>query len=166
VGTGLDFAIYNHRWSMTLHDAASGTLNTLYTRNHFYALEVPLYIATRFNLGENVSWNNELGAYMSFAIGHGSSKTNAYASSTNSLGQSQVTVSRYERRYFKDSEPIINGVTTTDYGLHLATGMLFHKHFSLKAVLHVGFRDLAINYGVLNISNRNLTLAFKAGYIF
>lgn len=166
LGTGLDFAIYNHNWSMTLLDASSSTLNTLYTRNHYYALEVPVSLNTRFNLGANARWTNELGMYMSFAIGHGSSKTNAYASSTNSLGQSQVTETRYERRYFKDDEPIINGVTTTDYGLHVATGLELYRHFSLKAVFHVGFRNLAVNYGVLDITNRNINLAFKAGYIF
>lgn len=166
IGTGLDFAINNYRWSMTLLDSSSSTLNTLYTRNHFYSLEVPVYLATRFNISENVSWTNELGFYLSYGIGHGTSKTNAYASSTNALGQSQVVENRYERRYFKDSDPIINGVTTSDYGLHLATGMLFNKHFSLRAVFHVGMRDLAINYGVLDISNRNINLVFKAGYIF
>jgi hypothetical protein len=166
LGTGLDFTISNYHWSMTLLDASSNTLNSLYTNNHFYAVNVPVFISPRFNLGENVMWTSEIGGYMSFAVGNGTSKTHAYASSTNSLGQSQVTEMLYERKYFKDDEPIINGVTTTDYGLHLATGMRFYKHFSLKAVFQVGVRNLAINYGVLDITNRNISLAFKAGYIF
>lgn len=166
IGTGLDFTISNYHMSMTLLDAGGGTLNTLYTRNHFYGIDVPIYLGTRFNLGRNVQWANELGAYMNFAVGHGSSKTHAYASSTNSLGQSQVTEMNYHNKYYKDEEPIINGVTTTDYGLHVATGMRFYKHFSLKAVFHLGLRNLAINYGVLDISNHTINLAFKAGYIF
>ncbi len=166
IGTGLDFTISNYHWSMTLLDASAGTLNSLYTNNHFYAVNVPFFVSPRFNLGENVLWTSEIGGYMSFAVGNGTSKTHAYASSTNSLGQSQVTEVIYERKYFKDSEPIINGVTTTDYGFHLATGMRFYKHFSLKAVFQVGVRNLAINYGVFDVANRNISLAFKAGYIF
>ncbi len=166
IGTGIDAAIYNNHWSMTVLDAEASTLNNLYTRNHYYALEVPMFLALNFNLGQKVLWTNEIGAYMSFGLGNGSSKTKAFASSTNSLGQSQVTEISYNRKYYKDDEPIINGVTTTDYGLHLATGLRFYKHFSLKAVFHVGARNLAINYGVLDIKNHNLTLAFKAGYIF
>jgi hypothetical protein len=166
LGTGLEATINNNHWSMTLLDATAGTQNTLYTRNHFYAVEVPIYLQTRFNVSGSVRWVNELGMYLSYGIGNGSSKTHAYASSTNSLGQSQVTEMIYNRKYFKDDEPIINGVTTTDYGLHLATGLRFFDHVSLKAVFHVGFRNLAINYGVLDITNRNINLAFKVGYIF
>lgn len=166
IGTGIDAAIYNNHWSMTVLNAEASTLNNLYTRNHYYALEFPVFMNLNFNLGEKVMWTNEIGAYLSLGLGNGSSKTKAFASSTNALGQSQVTEINYNRKYYKEDEPIINGVTTTDYGMHLATGLRFYKHFSLRAVFHVGARNLAINYGVLNIKNHNLNLAFKAGYIF
>ena len=165
IGTGLDFAINNFYYSMTILHPSEGTLNSLYTRNHFYTLEVPLYLGFRFNLGSHVKWNSEIGGYLSFGAG-GKTRTRAYTSSTNSLGQSQVTQTNYERNYFNDDNPIINGVTGTDWGLHLGTGILVNRHWSVKAVMHAGARDLAKNYGVLGISTHTLNVVFKAGYIF
>ena len=165
VGTGLDFAINNYYYSMTILHPEAGTLNTLYTRNHFYNIDIPLYMSLRFNLGNRVRWHNEIGAYISIGAG-GKSKTKAYTSSTNQIGQSQVTETSYERDYFNADDPIINAVRSTDWGLHLATGIVVNRHIMLKCVMHAGVHNLAKNFGVLNVKNRTLNVVFKAGYVF
>ena len=165
VGTGLDFAFSRYTWSMTVVDASKGTLTSIYSRNNYTSIDIPVYMSFKFNLGTRVRWVNELGFYLSQGIG-GTSKYKAYVSSTNSLGQSQVTSNELERKYYKDSDPLINGVNRTDYGLHLATGMLFNGHWSVKAVMRSGFCDMARNHGVLDVRLRNFSASLRLGYCF
>lgn len=165
IGTGLNFNINNYYYSMTILHPGAGTLNTLYTRNRFYNFDVPLFLAFRFNLGTHVRWDNELGAYLSFGCG-GHSHTRAYTSSTNDLGQSQVAETNYRVKYYNPDQALINGVTSVDWGLHLGTGILVNGHVSVKCVMHAGARDLAKNYGVLNVQNHTLNVVFSAGYVF
>lgn len=165
VGTGIDFNINNFYYSMTVLHPAAGTLNTLYTRNHFYSFDVPLFLSFRFNLGTKVRWDNELGSYLTFGVG-GHTKTTAYTSSTNELGQSQVSEVHYDRDYYNDDDAIINGVAKLDWGLHLGTGIVVNRNFMLKCVMHLGAHDLAKNFGVLSVHNHTLNLTFKAGWVF
>jgi len=165
VGTGIDFLISNYNWSMTILDAPAGTLSSVYSRNTYRSVDVPLYVALRFNCGPNVMWVNELGVFFNHGIS-GKSKYKSYNSSTNSLGQSQVFVQDYKRDYYCDEDPVINGVRRSDYGFHFATGLVFKQHWSLRAVLHTGLQNMAMNYGVLDIKLRNISASFKLGYRF
>lgn len=165
IGTGLDFAINNYSVSMTMLDGSAGTLGTLLTSNHYYTLEVPVYVALRLNLGSRVRWCNELGAYFASGMG-GSSNTTAFVSSTNSLGQLQVSEAQYDRKYYESDDPVFCTMQRSDIGLHLATGILINHHFSVKASLHVGIRDLAKNFGVYNAHARTLSPTFILGYNF
>lgn len=165
VGTAIDFSISNYDWNMSISDPEAGTLNAIYSESRFYTLDFPVFLDFSFNLGSKVRWHNEIGAYMSVGLG-GTTRTRSYASFTNALGQSQVTESVYKRDYFKDPDPIINGINDLDWGLHLASGFVIARHFSIKAVIHVGARNIAQNHGVLAIKTHNLSALVKAGYIF
>lgn len=165
VGTGLDFAINNYYWSMTLLERNQGTLSSLYSRNHYYAIEVPAYLQWRFNVGTHVNWRVETGMYLSFGTG-GDARYSETRSSTNALGQSQVSESNYKNKYYKDPEPVINTFEKNDVGLHLGTGILVHERLTVNAVMHVGFTDLARNMGVLNIHAHTLNVTFVVGYQF
>lgn len=165
VGTGLDFAINNYSLTMTMLDGYDGTLGTLLTANHYYTLEVPVYVAMRLNLGSRVRWCNELGAYFAYGMG-GSSKTTAFVSSTNSLGQSQVSEAQYNRKYYESDDPVFCTMRCGDLGLHIATGILINHHFTVKASLHVGIRDIAKNFGVFNAHAHTLAPTFLLGYNF
>lgn len=165
VGTGVDFAINNYSQTMTMLDGYHGTLGTLLTSNHYYTLEVPLYVGLRLNLGSRVRWHNELGAYVAYGTG-GSSKTTAFVSSTNSLGQTQVSEAQYDRKYYDSNDPVFCTMRRSDIGLHLATGILINHHYTVKASLHVGIRDLAKNFGVYNADAHTLAPTFMIGYTF
>lgn len=165
VGTGLDFAINNYSVSMTMLDGYAATLGTLLTANHFYTIEVPVFVGLRLNLGSRVRWCNELGAYFAYGMA-GSSKTTAFVSSTNSLGQTQVSEARYDRKYYESDDPVFCTMRRGDIGMHLATGILINQHYTVKATLHVGIRDLAKNFGVYNAHARTLSPAFIIGYTF
>lgn len=165
IGTGIDFVTANNYWTMTLLDRNSGTLNTIYTRNHYYSLNIPAFIDLNFNAGSRAQWHTEAGIYVDLGLG-GKNRVHSYASYTNDLGQSQVTETRFVRDYYNDKNPIVNGVAKTDWGLHLASGFTLSRHWSLMCAFQVGARQLARNRGVLDVKNRNLSLAFRAGYIF
>lgn len=165
IGTGLDFNINNYFWNMTILHPQAGTLNALTQRHHFYDLCIPLTLDLRFNLSSNVRWDNEIGGYLTIGLG-GHTRTTSYLSSTNSLGQSQVTERDYRQDYYKDSDALVNGVENTDWGVHLGTGFLINNHISVKAVMHAGLRDIARNFGVLEIHNHTINVSVKAGYVF
>lgn len=165
VGTGLDFAVNNFYWTMTMLDRGDGVLTSLYSRNHYCSVEVPVFMQWRFNLGANVSWRTDIGFYLSFGAG-GHSRYKVATSSTNSLGQSQVTESSYRDKYYNDPSPVINTINPTDWGLHLGTGLVLWRHFDIRGVMHVGARDIAKNMGVLHVKVHTLNVAVTAGYIF
>ena len=165
IGTGLDFNINNYFWNMTILHPQSGTLNALTQRHHFYDLSIPLTLDLRFNVSNNVRWDSEIGGYLTFGLS-GRTRTTSYLSSINSLGQSQVTELTYRKDYYKEPDAIVNGVVNLDWGVHLATGLLIADHYSVKAVMHAGLRDIARNFGVLDIHNHTLNVSFRVGYVF
>ncbi|MEE1208030.1 MAG: outer membrane beta-barrel protein [Muribaculaceae bacterium] len=165
IGTGFDFTVNNYYWTMTMLDREQGTLSSLYNRNRYYNVELPAYLQFRFNLGSKVMWRNDVGVYVSFGTG-GHSDTRVATSSTNSLGQSQVTETMLEHKYYKDEAPVINGFESFDFGFRLATGIVAYKHYTVDAVFNVGATELARNMGVLDVKAKTLNLTFKVGYLF
>lgn len=163
LGTGIDFTISNSNYAMSLVDENSGSISSIYMRNHFYEITVPVFISARLNIGRFVRWNIDGGIYLSQGCG-GSMKASGYTSGENSLGQPVVSHSSYRTDYFKDEESLINGVRSFDYGPHIATGLTFRRRFSLNMVLNISARNLAINYGNMPISYRNISLVFQLGY--
>ena len=165
VGTALDFTINNYYWSMTLLERSQGTLSTLYSRNHYNTIDVPLYLQWSFNLGDKVKWRTKTGMYISFGVG-GHTKINETTSSTNSLGQSQVTENSYRDKYYDDEDPVVNTFAKTDMGMVIGTGILVNRHWAIDLDMHTGFTQLARNFGVLDISGRTLNVTFTVGYQF
>ncbi|MGM9864917.1 MAG: outer membrane beta-barrel protein [Muribaculaceae bacterium] len=165
VGTAIDFTINNYYWSMTLLERSQGTLSTLYSRNHYNTIDVPLYLQWSFNLGDKVKWRTKTGMYISFGVG-GHTKINETTSSTNSLGQSQVAENSYRDKYYDDEDPVVNTFAKTDMGVVIGTGILVNRHWAIDLDMHTGFTQLARNFGVLDISGRTLNVTFTVGYQF
>lgn len=165
VGTAIDLAVNNYYWSMTLLERSQGTLSTLYSRNRYTTIEVPVYLQWSFNLGDKVKWRTKTGMYISFGVG-GHTNIDETTSSTNALGQSQVTETAYRDNYFNDKDPVINTFRSTDMGVYLATGLLVCDHWVVDASLNAGVTQLARNFGVLDISGRTLNFAISLGYQF
>lgn len=170
IGTGIDLSVNNYSFNATmLDDGGNGNmanLNTIYSDNRFYSLDIPVYVRFTFDLSKNrpIRWVNEAGAYLSYGVG-GHTDISTYRSSINPLGQLQVTHANYNKSYFDDNSGIINKVSHSDAGFHLATGLTFGR-FMIKSVFHAGLRNLARNFGVLDTRLYNMSVVFKAGYIF
>lgn len=169
IGTGIEIAVNNYDYTLTMlnanADGTEGSLSTIYTENHFYTLDIPVFLNFTFNLGSRVQWATEGGIYLSFGLG-GNTDNSAYLSYANPLGQSQVSHVSYTTPYYSQDKGMINRIVRTDAGLHFATGFVYDKHWTLKCVFQCGARNLARNFGVLNTSVHNMSLTVKAGYLF
>lgn len=166
VGTSVDVSTSAYNLNMTLVDSRSGMLNVYSAANRLYTLDIPVF--ARFSLdvaGDKVQWINESGLYCSMGLG-GRSTISTYRSSTNSLGQSQVTHLTLKNDYYNDDNGLINRVVRTDVGLHFATGLMFNRCWELKGALRLGLRDVARNFGVYDTRLRNLAFTVTAGYYF
>lgn len=165
IGTGLNLGINNVDFAMNLLENSTGSISSIFLRNHFYQLRVPIYCSVSLNLRRKLKWVIEAGGYYSHGLG-GKIKASGYTSGMNSLGQPTVTHAYYEQDYFDNKSPIINGVKKSDFGIHIGTGFVYNVHYTLKAVLETGIPNLAINHGVLDVRYRNISMIWKIGYIF
>lgn len=165
IGTGADFVINNNSWAMTVINSEPNTVSTLYCRNTYRSFEIPIFLSLRFNLGSRITWTNEGGMYLSFGTG-GRTRITSYTAAVNQLGQQQVTRTQYDNPYYNADTPILNGFERNDIGIHLSTGLQYRRHWTLKAVLRYGFKDMARNYGVLDVKVHNLAFSFRLGYTF
>lgn len=165
IGTGVDFVICNNSWAMTVINSEPNTVSTLYCRNTYRAFEIPIYLSLRFNLGSRITWTNEGGVYLSFGT-DGRTRITSYSAAVNQLGQQQVTRTRYEHPYYNADTPILNGFGRNDVGIHLSTGLQYLRRWTLKAVMRYGLKDVARNYGVLDVNVHNFAFSFRLGYTF
>ncbi len=165
LGTGLEFGINNSHYAMSIVDNATESISSLYVGNHYYDLNVPVYLSWRLNLGRKMMWIIDGGVF--FAQGfRGHTRVSGYASGQNTLGQPIISSASYETKYFKAATPLVNGVKHFDWGPRVATGFLYKDRYSLKAVFQLSASNLAINQGVLDIKYRHLSLCFLFGYTF
>lgn len=163
VGCAVDLSTNHYNWSLSILHTSQAALNTIYNRNTYNTVEIPLYLSLRFNVYNHLRWYNQLGLFFNHGIS-GTSKYQYHSSSTNSLGQSQVSSTHYKRDYYHDPDAIINGFNRTDIGLHLKTELEFSQRFTFSLQLRCGLRNTALNYGVLDVRTHNFSATALIGY--
>lgn len=165
LATGMDFHFNYFRYAMSLVDYSSGSISSIYARNSYNTLTVPVYLSWRFHIGHSMAWNIDAGVYFVNGL-NGNLKASGYLSGENSIGQPVVNHANYETKYYSNTQSLINGVKRSDYGPRIATGLLYRQHYSLNAILQIGARNLAVNQGALDIKYHNISFDFQVGYIF
>lgn len=165
LGTALDLAVANYRCDLTRLAADNNSLVSITQRNRMYGLEIPVYVSYTAPLGAVAAWRSELGAYLDFGLG-GHSNISGVALTGNPLGQ--VVMSSQESRgdYYNNHAGVINRISAFDWGLHMATGIVIARHWSVMANVHIGARDVARNFGVYDTRVHNLSFTATAGYTF
>lgn len=165
IGTQLDFRIYNNRYDMTLVTPSQRVSTVVYLGNRYYDVNIPIFASLRFNVAGNVRWDVDGGTFFALGFG-GHQEADIYNAYANSLGQMVTSHVNEKRDYFDDEFPVIHTVANFDIGLHLASSLVFNRHYTVGVVLQLGLRDLARDTAVFAPSLRNRSCLFKLGYIF
>lgn len=165
LATGIAFEIAANQYAMSIVDNTTGTINSVYVDNNFNQVCVPVYLSWCLRMSSRLALNIDTGWYLGFGVS-GHMKVNGYSTGQNSLGQPVITPVRFETDYFNAERSLVNGVRDRDNGVHLALGLTLYRHFSLKAVLNVSARNLAINHDVIPAHYRNINFAGEFGYCF
>lgn len=142
LGTEMNFAFNNWRMDMMVSGDATTSPATIFLRNHYYTLNVPVYVSVRFNPARKLRWNVDGGLYFSFGLG-GSQKQSITKSYINALGQLVTEDIDTKSGYFQDSDAFICSSKRTDIGLHLGTSLTFSGRFSVGVRTHIGFKNMA-----------------------
>lgn len=165
LATGLEFGINNLRYAMGLVGKGSGQISSIYVRNHFYDLTVPVYVSWWFNMGRLMKWSVDGGLYFAKGFG-GYSNYSGYTSGVNSLGQPVVTQAQYSQPYFDATVPFIAKLKSFDWGPRIATGLVYRGKYTFKFIFQLSAQDLVKNQAVLDLSYRHASIGFELGYIF
>lgn len=165
LATGLEFGINNLRYAMGLVGAGSGQISSIYVRNHFYDLTVPVYVSWRFNMGRLMKWSVDGGLYFAKGFG-GYSRYSGYTSGVNSLGQTVVTQAQYSQPYYNATVPFIAKLKSFDWGPRIATGLVYRDRYTFNFIFQLSAQDLVVNQAVLNLNYRHASVGFELGYIF
>lgn len=165
LATGMQVGINNMRYALGLVGKGTGQISSIYVRNHFYDITVPIYVSWRFNMGRLMKWSVDGGLYASKGFG-GSSRFSGYTSGVNSLGQPVVTHALYNQPYFDASTAFIARVKSFDWGPRLATGLVYRNKYTFNIIFQISAENLATKQTVLDLRYRHTSLAFELGYIF
>lgn len=165
IGTGFEFGIHNTRCALSVVDANTSSINSIYIKNHFYNINIPVFLSFRLNMGRRIKCVIDIGGYMAYGL-TGKARTSGYASGQNSLGQQVIYHLFYKRDYYDEKNSVVNSVRRSDYGPRLSAGVLYRGHYSFNWVFQMSARNLAVNHNVLDVKYRHLSLGFEVGYIF
>ncbi len=165
IGTGIEVDINNSRCALSLIDSNTSSINSIYLSNHYYDLNIPVYMSLRFNVGRRVKNVVSPGWYFSYGLG-GHMKASGYTSGQNSLGQAVVDHVYYKNDYFDAPSTVMHSIKSLDYGPRLAVGVEYCRHYTFNWVFQMSARNLAKNNELLNVRYRHITLGFEIGYKF
>lgn len=103
IGLGCEVNALLNYYKMTLAvaDNEATSITNTFIRNHFFTANFPVFIRLKFNLGGNVRWIIDGGAYYTYGLG-GRQKTTMYSAHVNELSQ-LITVTTSSRSPYYNS---------------------------------------------------------------
>ena len=166
LGTEVNFLINYYRMNLAVADDDATSITDVFVRNHFYTLNFPVYITLDFNLGGNVKWNVDAGGYYSYGLS-GSSKSTLYSAQVNPMGQLITTYTNGRADYYNSEETFITSFYRGDYGLHLATGLMFRQRVKVGVRMQIGFKNVANTFDAVRRPNtHNFNFFGTLGWCF
>lgn len=166
IGTEINFVMNHNRADIFTSNFTIQSASNLYLRNSYYGINVPVYLTWRFNIGEGVRWNVDFGGYYSYGLG-GSQKQALYRSLVNDLGQLVYQEEHFKPDFYNSDATFQNSFHRADLGLHLATGLTFHRHFFLAARAQFGLKNIAfIENGISIPSVHTVSFLIQTGWKF
>lgn len=164
-GTGVDFIINNYTDDIIINRDGATSVSNVFLRNHFYALNFPLYVSFKFNIAPTVRWNVDGGIYYSYGVG-GSQKQTVYTARINEIGQLITNNYNIKTSYYNDDRAFLNSAFRSDIGLHYATGVTFSGRITIGFRGKIGFKNLANTLGEIHPNVHNVQFLGTLGYWF
>ncbi len=165
LGTELNFLVNDYSVDLAIMGANMSSVSSVFLKNRFYALDIPVFMSARFNVSNGVRWNVDGGMFYSYGLG-GHQKQHIYDSRINDLGQLVMQVDRTETDFYNDAAAFIHSSKRGDIGLHLATGLTFGRHLFIGLRTQIGFKNVAKTDGITVPSVHNFNVLVQAGYKF
>lgn len=167
LGTEMNFSFNNWRMDLMVSGDATTSPATVFLRNHYYTLNIPIYVSVRFHPASKLRWNVDGGLYFSTGLG-GSQKQSITKSYINALGQLVTEDIDTKSGYFNDGDAFICSSKRADIGLHLATSLTFNRKFSVGVRTQIGFKNMAkmSETGLVRPSIHNMSVWGVAAWHF
>lgn len=165
LGTELNFSRNGYNLDMAVIGDGGRSVSNVFQRNHFYKLDIPVYMTVIFNLSRSVRWNVDGGMYYAYGIS-GKQDNTIYNTRINELEQLMMSVTPYKTGFYNDKNAFINSYRRGDIGLHLATGLTFSHHLRVGVRTQIGFSNLSNSIGIVKPSAHNLNFMAIVGWQF
>lgn len=168
IGLGCEVNALLNYYKMTLAvaDNEATSITNTFIRNHFFTANFPVFIRLKFNLGGNVRWIIDGGAYYTYGLG-GRQKTTMYSAHVNELSQLITVTTSSRSPYYNSPDAFICSSYRGDIGLHLATSLLVSRRFSIGVRTQIGFKNQAHLFnGVKTPNVHNIGFQVTGGYHF
>ena len=165
LGTELNFSRNGYNLDMAVVGDGDRSVSNVFQRNHFYKLDIPVFMSVIFNLSQSVKWNVDAGMYYAYGIS-GKQKNTIYNTRVNELEQLMMSVTPYEADFYNDKNAFINSYRRGDIGIHLATGLTFSSHLRIGVRSQFGFSNISNSIGIVKPSAHNLSFMAVVGWQF
>ncbi|MCH5345872.1 MAG: outer membrane beta-barrel protein [Muribaculaceae bacterium] len=165
LGTEVNLLIDNYTGDIIVHREASRQVSNIFLRNHFYAINFPVYLSLKMNLASTVRWNVDAGLYYTYGLG-GKQHQTVYNAVVNDLGQQILSSYSTTSNYYNDSRSFINSAHKGDIGLHIASGLTFRDRYILGARARLGLKNIANTVGLIHPNIHNFSFMVVIGYRF
>lgn len=166
LGTEANFIYNTYRTDMAVADDDATSIANVFTRNRFYTLNFPVYVTFSFNLARTVVWGVDVGGYYTFGAG-GTSKSTIYSARVNPLGQLITTVTGSNAGYYVDPDMFISSFLRGDYGVHIASSLMFSRCVKVGMRFQMGIKNVAAVYNAVTVPNiHNLSFFGNVAWCF
>lgn len=166
LGTEINFIANHNRADIFTSNFTVQSASNLYLRNTYYNINVPIFLTWRFNIADGVRWNVDFGGYYAYGI-CGTQKQALYRSLVNELGQLVYQEEHFKPDFFNSDGTFQNRFRRGDLGVHVATGLTFHRHFFLGARAQFGLKNIAfVENGITTPEIHTVSFLIQTGWKF
>lgn len=165
LGTQLNVIVANSRLDIAVSNDNQTSISNIFLNNRAYYINIPLYLSFRFNPASNLRWNVDGGVYYAYGFA-GSQKQTIFNSMVNDLGELISQVSSTKPSFFGSDQTFVNKFLRGDIGVHIATGLLFARHYHIGLTADFGIKNISSTAGIKNPTIHNTLVLATLGYRF
>lgn len=167
LSTELNFMCNSSSGSGAIAGDGATPASSVFIKNRYYGVDVPVYVSVRFNLSENVRWNVEGGAYYSLGF-CGSQKQQIYTSYINDVEQLINLSTKVNTDYYRGNEGFGSTSYRADWGLIVGTSVDVNRHVTVGVRAHLGLKNVAYvpENAIVRPNVHNMAFHGTIGWLF